>query len=251
MLLKFIQFIQYLFIRSKVKIEEPLYTLPIDQNTALRTLIRDNIDKISYKRYPLKGYWLQAVVQINKIKVNFENIKYKFLYSSWLQDKRFKDREYLKYDEDDCDFMNNTLNSLLFSQDKNNKLLKEYSYENLHYTRTYSSLEKVLLNSKNKYIQEYILDQIFKFHPSELYNLLDLIYSPRYWDYIKGYYERLIILLFDYTTFSDLVKFYKSVNSLFTQDRKIKDLKEKLFSILQRKNTLEIQKDQLEKNNNI
>lgn len=243
---KLIQYFLYFLKVQKIKVKEPIYSLPIDYNTALRSLTRKNNEEISYKTYPVKWYLVYSKIKITKVEVNFENLKYKYIYSSWLSDPNFIERSLYKFSEDDYDFMNDSLKESLFKHE-NSKLLKEYSYENNKFSATYNSLEEILRKTNNKYIQEYILDQIFKLYPEKLYYLIDLIYTSKYSDYIKWYYWKLLVLLFEFTDYKTLILYFDTIESTYTWDEKSWVIKKKLLEIIQRKNTLEIRQEQLKK----
>lgn len=242
---KIILYILYFFKVSKVKVTEPIYTLPLDYNTALKSIIKSGKD-ISYKIYPSKWYLIYWKIKITKININFWTLNYKYLYSWWLSDKRFLEREFLKFSEEDYDFMIDLLKATLFKQE-NVKILKEYSYESNRYITRYDSLERILFETKNEYIQEYILDQIFKLFPDKLYELIDIIYTNRFSDYIKTYYGKLLILLFEFTDYTKLIKYFDIFESVYTWDSKSDKIRKKLLEIIQKKNILEIKKEQLKK----
>lgn len=242
---KILLYIIYFFKVSKIKVTEPTYTLPIDYNTAVRSIIK-NWKDISYKIYPIKWYLIFGKVKITKVDFDFWHLNYKYLYSWWLGDTRFLERELVKFSEEDYDFMIDSLKSTLFKPE-NSKILKDYSYENNKYSSRYDSLEKVLLETKNEYIQEYILDQIFKLFPDELYGLIDIVYTSRFSDYIKTYYWKLLVLLFEFTDYSKLVKYFDILEATYTWDNKSDEVKKKLLEIIQKKNILEIRKEQIKK----
>lgn len=244
---RIILYVLYFFKVSQVKVVEPTYTLPLDYNTALRSIIKTGKD-VSYKVYPAKWYLVYWKVKITKVDIDFWTLNFKYLYNWWLCDTRLVERELLKFSEEDYDFMIDSLKATLFKQE-NSKVLKEYSYENNKYTTRYDSIEKVLLSTKNEHIQEYVLDQIFKLFPDELYGLIDLIYTNRFSDYIKTYYWKLLVLLFEFTDYTKLVKYFDILESVYTWDNKSDEVRKKLLEIIQKKNILEIKKEQLKKKN--
>lgn len=248
--LRFIQYITYTIKLNKIKIEEPEYVLPVDQSYAIRSLIRNPSKWYScYKWIPSKEHMVYTKIKITKVPVNFDNLSYKNIFSSWLSDKSFVDRSLLKFSDDDVEYMFDSLKEQLYKTD-NASLLKTYENSRVWYQSglSYRELESLFVNNKNNpYIQEFILDMIYKVYPDELYTLIDVIYSDEYSNYIQTYYTKLILFLFDIIDFSKLVNYYGKLEAMYTNNNNINIIKWKLLGIIQRRSVLEVKMEESRK----
>lgn len=247
LLQKALMYIKYTIQVSQLKVSEPEYVLPIDHALVIRNLIKTG-KSTSYKLFPSREHLLYSKIRVDRIKVNFENLNYKHIYSCWLNDIRFKDRELVKYSEDDMEFMLDSLKEQLFKWE-NSKTLREYSFEqhNISWNFTQNILESLLVKIENPLIQEYILDQIFRFYPDHLYSLIDVVLTSKFNNYIHIYYTKLLIFLFEFQDFSKLIKYFDQLDSTYTTNNEASMIKKRLLEIIQRKSVLEVQLQELNK----
>jgi len=192
MLENFFTYIKNYFAFSQVAVKKPLFCPPRTFNAAFEELRNDTTLKVtSYKLYPDERKTTAVKISIDK--VNLQSRK-KYLFSAWV-----KDKEYLKFREDDYDFLLEKVFEEVSKQDdkKKKKNLKELNIE----FSTYSNEE-----------QEYYIDTIYQNKPEKLFSFRDTVLSGQTTLYIRSYYTSLLKHFFQFCTYDMLVKYEEEIS---------------------------------------
>lgn len=251
---KFIHYIQYLFKVKNLTVKEPHGCLPIDHTTALKYMRERKLSSIAYKRYLSREHMISSKMLIQKMEVKLDNLDYKYLYSTWIWDKNFKNRELLKFGEEDFEFMEKLQKESLFSSENKTNLEKYLlSSEEKEYLINPDKILDLVGDTNNDTILEYLLDQLFKKYPLDL---LKLTIDSRFFNLeksetIKDYYVRLVEVLFDFLDYKTLDEIQRNISSVISPDKYQTKLNQRIVWLIQRTNILQSRLERLERERGI
>lgn len=230
MLDNFYTYISNYWTLYKYNIKKPSFCVPRSFIRALEELKNDTtLTQASYKLYPDDKSYTNVKIVIDKVKLK-NRIKY--IFSAWVGEK-----EYLKYREDDYDYLLNTI----FEEVKN-----------IPSKKIDKRIQKVKENFKqySEEEQEYYLDYIYKNYPDKLFSWRKVIFTTQTNTYIKKYYIYLLRYFFQLSNYDSLVSYVEEIKD-DKQTVEILSLKQSILKLIQEKNLLDIRLSELTNNYNI
>ena len=229
-----IEIIKYYIRFFKIKPIEKSNILFLSHTEALRE-IHNKKEYSYYKLYLVENSIYSTIIRIDKIKY-FDH--YVYLYSAWIWNRNLsiEKRIFLKFKEEDYDYLINIVKKEI------GKINNPYYMFDF---KKYDILEKILLKSKKENEIKFSIDFIFQYHSQKLFDLIDIVFSKDYNLNIKNYLSWTIQILFNYSSYKTLTKYYHELENNFNSDRELEKLKNILLEIIQEKNILEVKIDKI------